>query len=188
VVSLDSAFIDNADAGDRRGKSAEQIKQDGERKALARLLPRIKKAYPQLCFVLALDSLYGCGPVFALAQQFGWSFVVTFKEGRTPGLGREFQALLPECPENVRKREWADGRVQEFRWVRQLDYADSAGRRWQLNALQCPETTPDGPQQYFAWLTGLPVGARPLRRLPRKEGAIAGRSRRRGSTARRTAA
>src|SRR5205085_6484567 len=141
VVSLGSEFIDNADAGERKGKNAEQIKQDCELKALARLLPRLKKTYPQLRFVLALDSLYGCGPVFALAKQFGWSFVVTFKEGRTPALWREFQALLPECPENVVKREWKDGCVQKFRWVRQLDYQDSEGRCWQLNALECTETT-----------------------------------------------
>jgi hypothetical protein len=67
VVSLGSEFIENADAGDAKGRSAEQVKQDCELKALHRLLPRIKEDYPQLPFVLALDSLYGCGPVFALA-------------------------------------------------------------------------------------------------------------------------
>ncbi len=48
VVSLDSEFIENADAADSQGKSAQEIKQDCELKALHRLLPRIKKAYPQL--------------------------------------------------------------------------------------------------------------------------------------------
>ena len=71
--------------------------------ALGRLLPRIKKTYPQLRFILALDSLYGCGPLFALARKFGWSFVVTFKEGRTAqALWQEFSATgPPACPENV---------------------------------------------------------------------------------------
>ena len=46
-------------------------------------------------------------------------------------------------------------RVQEFRWVPQLDYEDSEGRTWKLNGLECTETTPDGGQQYFAWLTRL---------------------------------
>jgi hypothetical protein len=57
VVSLGSEFIENADAADARGKSAEQVKQDCELRALHRLRPRIKQAYPQLPFVLALDSL-----------------------------------------------------------------------------------------------------------------------------------
>src|SRR3954471_13924487 len=101
VVSLGSEFIENADAAGARGKSALEVKQDCELKALHRLLPRIKKDYPQLHFVLALDNLYACGPVFAWAQQLGWSYVVTFKEGRTPALWREFQTLLPECSENT---------------------------------------------------------------------------------------
>src|SRR5262249_36071271 len=58
VVSLGSEFIENADAGAVAGKSAEEVKQDCELKALQRLLPRLKKTYPQLHFVLALDNLY----------------------------------------------------------------------------------------------------------------------------------
>jgi hypothetical protein len=170
VVSLDSEFIENADAGAVPGRSAEDVKQDCELKALHRLLPRIKKSYPQLGFVLALDNLYACGPVFALAQGLGWSYVVTFKEGRTPALWREFRALLPECPANVLQRTWGDGRVQEFRWVPQLAYQDSAGRSWPLNALDGTETTADGGQQYFAWLTPLPVNRKTVEEVAQKGG------------------
>jgi hypothetical protein len=158
VVSLDSEFIENADAGNTKGKSAEAIKQDCELKALQRLLPRIKKAHPQSHFVLALDNLYACGTAFALAAELGWSYVVTFQEGRTPALWREFQALLRAGPQNTLRQEWADGPVQQFRWVNQMDYQDSEGRRWKLNALECAETAADGTEQYFAWLTCLPVG------------------------------
>jgi hypothetical protein len=170
VVSLGSEFIENADAGDRKGKSAEEVKQDCELKALHRLLPRLKKDYPQLRFVLALDSLYACGPVFALAGGLGWSYVVTFKEGRTPALWREFRALLRQCPENYWKRVWADGRVQEFRWVGQLAYQDSAGRPWHPNALECTEATADGARQYFAWLTPLPVNRKTVEEVAQKGG------------------
>jgi hypothetical protein len=170
VASLGSEFIENADAGDTRGKSAEEVKQDCELKALHRLLPRIKKDYPQLRFVLALDSLYGCGPVFALVKEFAWSFVVTFKEGRTKALWQEFRALLPLCPGNVLRREWADRPVQEFRWVTQLSYRDSEQRLWKLNALECTETAADGARQYFAWLTALPVGQRTVEEIAQKGG------------------
>jgi hypothetical protein len=169
VVSLDSEFIDNADAADTKGKSAEEIKQDCELKAAQRLLPRIKKDYPQLRFVLALDNLYACGTLFALARELGWSFVVTFKEGRTPVLWREYQALLPACPENTLRRTW-DDRVQEFRWVKQLAYEDSEGREWQLNALECTEQTVEGEPHYFAWLTGLPVGRKTVEEIAQKGG------------------
>jgi hypothetical protein len=170
VVSLGSEFIENADAGPTHGRNAEDVKQDCELKALHRLLPRLKKTYPQLRFVLALDSLYACGPLFALAQQLDWSFVVTFKEGRTPALWREFQALVPQCPQNHWRHSCADGRVQEFRWVTNLDYQDSEGRSWKLNALDCAETTADGPEQYFAWLTALPVGRKTVAEIAEKGG------------------
>jgi hypothetical protein len=170
VVSLGSEFIENADAGNVKGKSAEEVKQDCELKALARLLPRIKKDYPQSRFVLAGDNLYACGAVFALAQALGWSYVVTFKEGRMPALWREFQALLPACPENRLTRTWGDKRVQEFRWVKQLDYEDSEGRSWKVNALECTETAAEGEQHYFAWLTGLPVGPKTVEEIAQKGG------------------
>jgi hypothetical protein len=170
VLSLDSEFIENADAGDARGRNAEDVKQDCELKALGRLLPRIKKTYPQLPFVLSLDGLYSCGTVFALAKKLNWSYVVTFKEGRTPALWREFRALLPQCPENTLTRTWGDGRVQTFRWVLQLDYEDSEKRSWKLNALECTETTKDGEKQYFAWLTGLPVSRKTVEEVAQKGG------------------
>src|SRR5262249_17935283 len=128
VVSLGSEFIDNADAGPTAGKTAEQLKQDCELKALHRLLPRIKRDYPQLAFVLALDSLYGCGPVFALAAQLGWSFVVTFKEGRTPALWQEFRALRAACPGNALRREGGAGPGEGIRRVKQLGLPDPPGR------------------------------------------------------------
>ncbi len=170
VVSLGSEFIANADAADAKGQSAEAVKQDCELKAARRLLPRIKQAHPQLAFVLAVDSLYACGPLFALAKDLEWSFVATFKEGRTPALWQEFQALLPHCPANSLRREWAGGLVQQFRWVNQLDYQDSDDRRWKLNALECTETTADGGKQYFAWLTPLPVGRKTVEEIAQKGG------------------
>ena len=170
VVSLGSEFIDNADAAGTPAQSAEAVKQDCELKALARLLPRIKKDYPQLRVVLALDNLYACGPLFALAAEQGWSFVVTFKEGRTPALWREFLTLRAACPQNHRRRDWGDGLVQEFRWVERLAYEDSEGRPWRLNALACTERRPRGEVGYFAWLTPLPVGQKTVEEIAQKGG------------------
>jgi hypothetical protein len=170
VVSLGSEFIDNADAADSRGKSADEIKQDCELKAAQRLLPRLKEEYPRLPFVLALDSLYGCGTLFALAEQLRWSYVVTFKEGRTPALWRDYVALRDASPDNVLRCDWKDGPRQEFRWVPQLDYQDSAGRSWRLNGLECTETTQDGDTQYFAWLTPLPVNRKTVIDIAQKGG------------------
>jgi hypothetical protein len=169
VLSLGSEFIDNADAGRGSGRSAEEFKQDCELKALQRLLPRIKKSYPQLRFVLAMDSLFAVGPVFALVRELNWHFVVTFKEGRTPALWREFRALLPHCPQNLVERAGDDERHQEFRWVPDLVHEDSEGRSWKVTALECQETTKEGPQ-YFAWLTDLAVNRKTVEEIAQKGG------------------
>lgn len=168
VISLGSEFIENADAQGVAGRSADAIKQDCELKAMARLLPRIKKAYPQLPFVVSADNLYACGAAFALVQQLGWSLVVTFKEGRMPAFWQEYQALLRHCPDNVLQRTW-DDKVQEFRWVSRLDYEDSEHRCWKLNALECTETTEDD-RHYFAWLTTLPVNRKTVEEIAQKGG------------------
>jgi hypothetical protein len=169
VVSLGSEFIDNADGAASAGRSAEEVKQDCELKAMQRLLPRIKQEYPQLRFVLSVDSLYGCGTMFALVKQLGWSCVVTFKGGRTPALWREYEALRAQCPQQVIQRQW-DQRVQEFRWVNGLVHEDSEGRSWTLDALECRETSADGTEQYFAWLTMLPVGRKTVEEIAEKGG------------------
>jgi hypothetical protein len=170
VISLDTEFIENADRAGDADRSDEQRKQDCELKAADRLLRRIKKTYPQLRFVLSLDNLYACGRLFALAEELGWAFVVTFKEGRTPALWREYRALLQACPDNRLVRDWADRPRQEFRWVNQLDYVDSENRPWRLNGLECTETSADGAVGYFAWLTGLPVGQKTVEEIALKGG------------------
>src|SRR5262249_21663507 len=110
-------------------------------------------------------------PVFALLQELNWSFVVTFKEGRTPALWQEYRALLALCPQNYLKREWGDGRVQEFRWLPRLDYQDSEGRSWHLGALECTERArPQEEAGYFAWLTPLPVGQKTVEEIAQKGG------------------
>jgi hypothetical protein len=83
--------------------------------------------------------------------------VVTSQEVRTPALGREFRALLPGCPGNYLRRQGGDGRVPGSRWVPPLDYQDSDGRAWKVNALEGTETPAGGKGPYFAWLTPLPV-------------------------------
>src|SRR5208282_3968192 len=93
-----------------------------------------------------------------------------FKEGRTPALWQDYQALRAECPENYHQQTWADGPVQEFRWVKRLAYEDSEGRCWRPNALECTETLPDGAVHYFAWLTPLPVSAKTVAEIAQKGG------------------
>ena len=61
-------------------------KQDCEINAFKRMAPVLRellKKYP-LCIVG--DALYGCDPVWRICEKYGWKYITTFKEGRTPDL------------------------------------------------------------------------------------------------------
>jgi hypothetical protein len=134
----------------------EKVKQDCELRAFARLAPQLKAAFPQLRLCASGDSLYACGPVLRICQQHHWSFVLTFKPGRTPALWQDFEGLLRLSPQNRLQCTRPDGTRQLFRWVNDLDYQDSQGRRHKVNALLCEETSSQT-QQTFAWITDLPL-------------------------------
>jgi hypothetical protein len=134
----------------------QKVKQDCELKAFARLAPQIKGAFPQLRLCASGDSLYGCGTALSICEQNHWSFVLTFKPGRTPSLWEDFEALLKLSPDNRLHCKLPDGTRQLFRWVNDLDYEDDQGRRHKLNALLCQETS--GQEKHtFAWITDLPL-------------------------------
>jgi hypothetical protein len=170
VVSVDSEFIENADAQEAAGKGAEAVKQDCELKALSRLAPRVKKTYPQLQLVLAGDSLLACGRVLQLAKDHRWSYVLTFKEGHMPAVWAEFQQLLALCPTNRLERQTAEGIHRVYRWARDLSYQDDEGRWWRFNALECVETPPRGKPTRFAWITSFFVNAKTVEDIAWKGG------------------
>ena len=157
VLSLASEFIDNSDLDP--ALTGEERKQDCELKALRRLLPALRRAYPQVRLCLAGDGLYACGPALQLAKDHDCRYVFTFKEGRLPALWCDFQGLLPLCPENTLERALPGGGRQVYRWVNDLAYRDSDGRDWTFQALQCHETV-DGQTTRFAWITDLKINDR----------------------------
>ena len=102
VVSLDTEFIENngEDARRQKGKNAEQIKQDCERKAFYRLAERIKKDFPRLPVILLCDSLYAAEPVLDICRGNGWSYIIRYKEGSIPSIQEEYGAI-PEKGQGV---------------------------------------------------------------------------------------
>jgi hypothetical protein len=154
VLSMGSEFIDNSDL-DLTLPEAER-KQDCELKALSRLLPALRREYPQLSLCLAGDSLYACGRMLQLAKDHNCAYVLTFKPGRLPAVWEDFQALLKLTPANRLERPLPKGGRQVYRWVHELSYRDSDNRPWKFHAVQCEETV-DGQTSVFAWITELKV-------------------------------
>ena len=170
VLSVGSAFIENADLAAATGKGADAVKQDCELKAFSRLAPALHQAFPQARLVLAGDSLFACGRVLQVAHDYHWYYVLTFKEGHLPAVWREFQQLLPLCPRQRLERVTADGVRRVYRWVRDLTYQDDHGRTWRFHAIECVETAADGTITRFAWITNLFVSAQTVEEIAWKGG------------------
>jgi len=164
AISIGTEFIQNPRPPKRarcRAKLTDYqaVKQDCELKAFLRLAPQLKKQFPQTRFCLATDSLMACGAVLTVCEQYGWSYVLTFKPGRTPALWTDFQGVLKLCPANRLKVRSPDGKTQQvFRWVNNLEYIDSDKRRHTVHALICEETV-DGQTQTYAWITNKRLSA-----------------------------
>lgn len=154
VLSIATEFIDNRDCvGLPATAGEEKRKQDCELKALRRLAVSLRQDFPQLPICLSGDALNACGEGFQIAKDYDLRFIHVFKPGRMPALWQEFQSLLALCPNQKVVVHTPDGVHQVYRWVNDLDYQDSAGRNWKLNAIQCEETKKDGTKSTWAWLT-----------------------------------
>jgi len=134
----------------------ESVKQDCELKAFGRLATNLKKQFPQTRFCIGGDSLYACAPVMSICEDNQWSFILTFKEGRTPALWQDFQSLLKLSPENRCVVRLPDKTRQTFRWVNDLKHKGEDGSIHTVHALICEETGPNG-SQTFAWVTDLRI-------------------------------
>jgi hypothetical protein len=154
VLSIGTEFIDNRDMD--LTLPEKQRKQDCELKAFSRLLPRLRREYPQLSLCLAGDGLYACGRTLQLARDHHCAYVLTFKPGHLPAVWEDFQALLKMCPENRLECTLPDGRRQVYRWVHELSYQDDLNRTWTFDAVQCEETE-EKETTTFAWITDLKV-------------------------------
>ncbi len=171
VLSIATEFIDNRDAaGLPASAGQEQRKQDCELKALRRLAKRLRLEHPQLPICLSGDALNACGESFQIAKDYRLSFIHIFKEGRMPALWQDFQGLLKLCPEQRVAVRTPQQVQQVYRWVNGLDYKDSDGRSWRLNAIQCEETHPDGKKGTWAWLTWLEVTAQTVQEVATQAG------------------
>ncbi len=120
AFSIASEHIENC-GEDNFDLRKEKEKQDCELKAFKRLAPRIKAAFPQLKICLLLDSLYAALSVMDICRQYGWAYVICYKEGAIPSVTEEMQSQLPILQENLYRRETTTLR-QSIRWTSEIVY------------------------------------------------------------------
>jgi hypothetical protein len=138
-------------------------KQDCELKAFQRLATRLKAAFPRTPFVLSLDGLYACGPLFRRCEDYGWHWVVVLKDKDLPSVEQEFEALSAVSGANRLVVHTGRGAAthQRFRWVNDIAYTDTDRHDHVLSVLECVETSPgDGGAlvtKTFKWVTDLRI-------------------------------
>jgi len=166
ALSMGTEFIENPTRDDHHEtpksqpetslSDYEEIKQDCELKAFARMAPELKKDFPQTRLCISADSLFACGPAIHICKQHQWSYIFTFKEGRTPDLWQDFKGMLRLVPENTLRLTPTKGVRQLYQWVNEITYVDSDKRSHTFHAILCKETSPTQTTT-FAWITDLPV-------------------------------
>ena len=141
AISVETEFILNSDGA---------TKQDCELAAFYRLAKRLKKRFPQLAICLLLDSLYAAAPVMDMAEEYGWKYIITFKEGSMPERYDEFRRLKKLCPDNT--VEVNNGGVsQKYCWVKGIDHKGNY-----FDTIELVEKVPDKKTR-FVWMTNLNV-------------------------------
>ena len=91
VCSIASETIENAE--EYINQSDEKIKQDCESKAFVRLAEKIKKRFPRLPILISADGLYVSQKILQICKDYGWDYIIRYKEGSASSIAKEYRAL-----------------------------------------------------------------------------------------------
>jgi hypothetical protein len=157
AFSIMTEFIENP--------GGHPTKQDCELKGFYRVTKRLKQAFPRLPICLSLDSLFACGPVMSICDDYGRKYMIVHKEKSIPYIHEEFEALLPLALENhLRARIGPQRKIkQDYHWVNDIYYVDSDDNEHTVGVLECLEEKPDSDGQLrttrFRWITNFNLKA-----------------------------
>lgn len=155
LLSIGSEFIENGEEYRRskENQSEESYKQDCETKAFRRLSAKIKKEFPRLPIVILADSLYASEPVMQICEDYGWEYIIRFKDGSIPSIAEEY--------ENIPEKERAG--AAEF--VNEIDYKER-----KVNVLRYTEKRVEKGEvieTQFQWLTSFRITEKNAEKLAR---------------------
>lgn len=139
ALSVATEFVENSDPSD--------TKQDCERKAIVRLIRKLKAFFPRLPIITLLDALHANKTIFDLCKELGWDWIITFKKGSLPSAWDEFCRLNLLTPEDVLETD-VDDRYQRLSWVNDLQHEGHL-----FSAFDCLTYDDKKRIQYFAWIS-----------------------------------
>ncbi len=151
VCSLASETIQNSE--EYINQSDETVKQDCESKAFVRLAAKIKKRFPRLPIIILADGLYVTQNVIQTCRNYGWEYIIRYKEGCAPSIAGEYRAL-PE-------KEKIDGNIE---YQNQIPFG-----KFDVNLIYYREKKlqPDGKDciTEYAWITSIKITKRNAKKI-----------------------
>lgn len=143
VCSIASETIENSE--EYVNQREEKVKQDCESKAFVRLAAKIKKRFPRLPIVITADGLYVSRKVLQICMDYGWDYIIRYKEGCAPSIAKEYQAL-PEKEKTDSEIEYQNKILFQDFDVNLIYYTQK-------------EVQADGEEKIteFAWITSIKI-------------------------------
>lgn len=123
LASIGTEAIENSEEYQRKKYTDEQLKQDCESKAFVRLAEKIKKAFPRLPICIAADGLYVSEKVMKICKEYGWDYIIRYKEGCAKSIEQEYEAI-PE-KESVGNIEFVNDIVYKDDTVNMVKYKET---------------------------------------------------------------
>lgn len=143
VCSIASETIQNSE--EYVSQSEDSVKQDCESKAFIRLAEKIKKRFPRLPVIITADGLYVTQRVLQICKEYGWDYIIRYKEGCAASIEQEYRAI-PEKEKAGREIEYQN----------QIPFGD-----YDVNLIYYTEkkVQGDGKEKVteFAWITSLEI-------------------------------
>ena len=140
----------------------EDGKQDSEYHGFLRLAPMLKAAFPHLGMCILGDGLYACAPLMELCEKYGWDYIFTFKEGRTPRAYADARGLMEQNPSNSGRLVRHDSRGRRVvcgvvAWATGVEITRGADQWHVFNVVKVAEDDSNGSPYSGQFATSLEV-------------------------------
>lgn len=143
VCSIASEPIQNSE--EYINQNEEKIKQDCESRAFIRLAEKIKRRFPRLPIIITADGLYVSRKVIKTCIEYGWDYIIRYKEGCASSIAKEYQRL-PEKEKIGSEIEYQNQIMFQELDVNLIYYTE------RKNKVDEKEKT-----RNFAWITSIPI-------------------------------
>lgn len=146
-IPILTEFVENTDT-----INGEYVKQDCELKAAYRLIEKLKDMFPRLKICLLLDGLYPNQTIFNLCKEYGFKYIMSFKEEKIPSLFHKFQEFKKINYIFEKKKIVSANEEQRAKFQNDLDYCE-----YKINFIEFKEYKKRGRNYQNIFITNIDI-------------------------------